>query len=296
MARSEQERRRRMAANAGDRASASLVQRLNALIYQAVTGAMAGLAVDAAGRILFNVRNINQAERVGFAVQSIYARSAPGFARTVARGLLRLFRINTAYFREAETPIELTESLENRIVKMIMKAYGYDMDTGSVISGGYLDGNLRSPGHALAISRRIADAVAGRMPLKDFQRTFRAEFNRPGSALNAEHHYNRFARDLYHEFDRMVQGEYARQLGLTHAVYSGTVKDNTRGFCERRVNNVYTEAEILSWNSQEWRGKKPGDVRINLGGYNCRHTLSWVSEETALAIARRRGKEINSFN
>lgn len=296
MARSDRERARQQAANAADRASANLIQRLNNAVFQAVADALAGLAVDAAGRILFNVRNISTAERVGFAVQSIVSRQAPGFARVIVRNLLRLFRINTGYFREAETPVELTASLEGRMVNLIMKAYGYDSQAGQVIAGGYLDANLRNPAQAQAIARRVMEAIGGRMPLKDFTRSFRQEFTRPGSALNAEHHYNRFARDLYHEFDRMVQGEYARQLGLTHAVYSGTVKDNTRPFCERRVNNVYTEEEILSWNSQEWKGKKPGDVRVQLGGYNCRHTLSWVSEQAAQAIARRRGKEIDSYN
>lgn len=296
MARSDLERQRQRAARSGDRASATLIQRLNSAIFQAVTDVLAGLLVDEAGRILFNVRNINAAEQVGFAVQSIHSRQSGSFARQVVRGLLRLFRLNTEYFQEAPTPIELTSSLENRMLNLIMKAYGYDVQAGRVIAGGYLEANLRSPGHAQAISRRIAEAVAGRMPLRDFMRTFRAEFNRPGSALNAEHHYNRFARDLYHEFDRVVQNEYATQLGLTHAVYSGTVKDNTRPFCERRVNNVYTEEEIISWNSQEWKGKKPGDVRVQLGGYNCRHTLSWVTEETALAIAKRRGKEIDTYN
>lgn len=296
MARSDAERKRQQAANAGSRASNTLLQRLNSLVFQAVTDVLAGLAVDEAGRILFNVRNIAAAERVGFAVQSIHSRSAGGFARMIVRGLLRIFRINTGYFREEPTPVELTSSLEGRMLNLIMKAYGYDVASGSVIAGGYLEANLRSPGHAQAISRRISEAIAGRLPLRDFVRTFRQEFNRPGSALNAEHHYNRFARDLYHEFDRMVQNEYAQQLGLTHVIYAGTVKDNTRPFCERRVNNIYTAEELNKWNNQQWKGKKPGPVQVNLGGYNCRHTLSWVTEETAQAIARRRGKEINEYN
>lgn len=272
------------------------MQRLNEAISQVVFDAISSLAVDEAGRILFNIRNISTAQRVGFVVQSIYNKQSAGFANRIVRSLLGIFRINTEYFQEAQSSIELTPDLENRMVSLLMKAYGYDVEARQVITGGYLEANLRNPSHAMAISQRITEAVAGRTPLRDFQRTFRADFNQPGSALNAAHHYNRFARDLYHEFDRAVQNEYAGQLGLTYAVYSGTEKDNTRPFCERRVNNVYSEDEILSWNSQDWKGKKPGDVRLVLGGYNCRHTLSWISEETANAIAKRRGKEIDTYN
>ena len=59
----------------------------------------------------------------------------------------------------------------------------------------------------------------------------------------------------------------------------------TRIFCESRVGNVYNRETILSWDDLQWQGKKPdNEILIDLGGYNCRHDLDWITYELAILI------------
>lgn len=83
-----------------------------------------------------------------------------------------------------------------------------------------------------------------------------------------------FAGDSMMQFNRDVTTMKAADIGLDHFIYYGDVIRTTREFCEERVGNIYTLAEIESWDELEWDGKS-GPPLTHCGGYNCRH--SWVA-------------------
>jgi hypothetical protein len=82
---------------------------------------------------------------------------------------------------------------------------------------------------------------------------------------------------------------YADQLGLNYAVYSGTLKDNSRQFCEDRLNLVFTRAEIAGWAKLEFSGKpKIGyDPFHDCGGHNCRHHLNFITDQIAQYLLKQ---------
>jgi hypothetical protein len=134
--------------------------------------------------------------------------------------------------------------------------------------------------------------LAAGVSIKDFKSSFRQFFVNPAGLGLVESQFNRFAHDLFQDYDREVQNQYAKVLGLTHALYSGTQIKTTRPFCDKRWGNIYTKEEIKGWNSQKWQGKRKGvPVEVQCGGYNCRHHLSWLTEE----VAKRIGN-INKYN
>jgi hypothetical protein len=97
--------------------------------------------------------------------------------------------------------------------------------------------------------------------------------------------------------DRMIARELANEIGFTHGVYAGTKMARTRDFCAARLNRIYTVKEIESWDKLQWSGKFPNHKSINdCGGFSCRHHLNFISEETALRLAKTRNKPINSYN
>lgn len=292
--RSEYQRRREQFARSSEQESGRRIAGLRARLLELLLPALLALATDDRGRLLFNVSNLSQASRVALLVEAFSRAEGFNLLRWVFSRLLGLFGLNKEYF-SAAVP-SAPESLDDRVRRLTLLRYGYDVAADRIDPGGYLAGNAQSPTHAQLVARRINEAIASRTPLREFVRAFRADFTNPASALSLDYHYQRFSRDLFQEFDRTVQAEYAQELGLTYAIYSGTVKDNTRHFCARRVNNIYNEKEIDKWNGQKWQGKKPGvDVRTAAGGYNCRHHFSWISEETARQIAEDRGG-INHYN
>ena len=88
--------------------------------------------------------------------------------------------------------------------------------------------------------------------------------------------FRRYATQLVQDSVMGFDGQFAKyraeELGLKHFKYSGTSVRDSRDFCRRNVNKVYSEDEIRRiWSTQTWQGKAQGDPFVVRGGYNCRH-------------------------
>ena len=75
----------------------------------------------------------------------------------------------------------------------------------------------------------------------------------------------------------------AKDAGIDTYLYYGNLMSSSRAFCITRAGRVFTREQINSWDKQRWKGKKPGSVFVNRGGYNCRHSFmavrkSWVKD------------------
>lgn len=79
-----------------------------------------------------------------------------------------------------------------------------------------------------------------------------------------------------------LTGEITRVLGAEDPAarfrYVGGVIANTRPFCAKHNNKVYSLQEIEEIWSGSWEGKAPGDPFSTRGGYNCRHI--WIKESS----------------
>lgn len=260
------------------------------LLATALLG-VAGYAVDRLNRSTLTIRNITNTNRVATRVVRTGNKQRPALLKFLLDALLKIFDSNKKFYSSQGA----TKSLEDAARKRILILYGYNPDTKQLISGGYLEQILNFNGIAEQIGQALNRSLASRHTLRQMQDGLRDLMGRGRRQGFAQAHFYRFTRDLYAEFDRAIKLEYKERLGFSYAIYAGTEIGTTRDFCSDRINNIYTEAEILTWNALEWQGKKPGDVRINCGGYNCRHALNWISENTALALAERRGG-INNYN
>lgn len=99
-------------------------------------------------------------------------------------------------------------------------------------------------------------------------------------------YWSRWTYDIYNQYERIGANEVRKRLGLVFARYEGGEIDTTREVCERRNRQVFHISEIEAWIDQDWEGKN--EIGYNpiydLGGYNCRHRLRWITKETAAAI------------
>lgn len=256
-------------------------------LYLAVAEIVAGMAVDKTGRLLFNIQNINKQNRVGIVIENQLRKEREGFFKTILR---RIFGILTANKRYADV-FDNTDTIDARVQRQILLAYGYDEKTQQFLPGGYLDAVMSGSYTSQNAIQQIQTAIGARTPLSDFRSQFRQDFN---ALTDAE--FRRFTFDFFQELDRRAAYEYAKQIGLNHALYAGTLVSDSRRFCVERVNRIYTEEEIAKWNDLNWQGKRPGDVRAVLGGYNCRHSLNWISAEFAQLLADESSIEINTYN
>ena len=95
----------------------------------------------------------------------------------------------------------------------------------------------------------------------------------------AGNNLRRYASQIAHDSVMQFHGQFtvskAKESGLKHYRYTGTLVRDSRPFCQNMLNKTLTEKEIRDiWNNQGWSGKSTGDPFIVRGGYRCRHT--WI--------------------
>ena len=93
----------------------------------------------------------------------------------------------------------------------------------------------------------------------------------------AGNNLRRYASQIAHDSVMQFHGQFtvakAKESGLNHYRYTGTLVRDSRPFCINMLNKTFTEKEIRDiWNNQGWQGKSTGDPFIVRGGYSCRHT------------------------
>jgi hypothetical protein len=100
----------------------------------------------------------------------------------------------------------------------------------------------------------------------------------------AGNNLRRYASQIAHDSVMQFHGQFtvakAKEAGLTHFTYTGTLVRDSREFCVGMLNRTLTEEQIREmWNRRSWQGKSTGDPFIVRGGYRCRHT--WLPTDPA---------------
>ncbi|MCB0334706.1 MAG: hypothetical protein KDD62_00330 [Bdellovibrionales bacterium] len=273
----------------------SLIKSIQTALAGVVVDVISDLVTDQDGAISTTVGNVTKQGRIGLVIKRETKRQAPRLIDRIVKGLGLITRLNRLYFRAM--PDVQPESVDERVIRKVLLRYGYDATTKQVLPGGWLDSLSDNSALEQRVGNAIRQAIAAKTPLNDFKKQFRADFTGANGLGYLEKHYETFVFDLHQQVDRQTQVEYADRLKLNHALYSGTIKDNTRPFCKARTGLVYTRDEIAGWENLNFQGKiKVGyNPFVHAGGYNCRHHLSWVSELVAIRIAKGE-KNINKYN
>ena len=102
------------------------------------------------------------------------------------------------------------------------------------------------------------------------------------AADRAGENMRKYAGQIAHDSVMQFHGQFtikkAKDSGLTHFSYTGTLVRDSRQFCQDMVGKTLTEKEIRDiWNGRSWAGKSSGDPFIVRGGYRCRHT--WIPSD-----------------
>lgn len=98
--------------------------------------------------------------------------------------------------------------------------------------------------------------------------------------------------------DRTINTRISASLELNYAIYQGGEMRTTRAFCEERNNKVFSREEIARFGtsadqyggySNKSQGEFQGKPKVynpftDVGGYNCRHTYDWISDELAVIL------------
>ena len=270
----------------------NLIRKVQGEMFVDLEAELDALQLDDAGRIRYTVSNMALIRRIELKVRQVAAKGRQGLLSWIVDRALEIFGLNRLYFRIAAPAI--TEQVEDRVERLVMLRLGYDTQKRKIVAGGWLDTAFDVGGIARSVAQDMARAIAAKMALKAFRKQFRDAFVNMKGHGYVERHWKTVSFDLMQQVDREAQNQFAETLALPVALYSGTVKETTRPFCLERVHQYYTRAEIVGWDKEQWAGKfRVGhNSLVHCGGYNCRHHLSWVSQE----LVEVKKIEVNQYN
>lgn len=268
------------------------VKRSQTALFERIATLLDRLETDS-GRIVSNAANTALQGDVSSAITVSQNGLMGQLLPWLIRNVRRLVSLNGDYYA---TRNEVGQSVRDVAVRQVLLSLGYDNQTRQILSGTYLE-NLTGNSIKRQVLSRVSAAVAGRSTISSFRTAFRKDFIGGKGLGLVEKEFALLSRNLFAQVDRTASLTYAEELDLTHAIYAGTVKNNTRNFCKDRVNRIYTVEEVRSWDNLDWRGKIQGAPTLQvLGGYACRHQLRYITKELAETLAKRRGSPINSYN
>jgi len=270
--------------NEFEKALRDIARAVQAEILRGLLTLTAEYVFDTKKRLAFSVANIRRGRTASVLINSALAQSRPNFLQRIIAAFLRLVEKNTEYFAAQG----LTAESEGDAIDKILLLYGYNRQTGEVVPDSYLDATLNTTQVAQRVGRALTTSLTSKETLNQMRRRLRSILSPNDGEL--VRHIDRYSGDLFAAFDQSIHDEQAERLGLTLSVYAGTAVDDTRPFCLSRLNRVYTNDEIASWNRSDWKGKnKTLPVEIANGGYRCRHKRNFVSDQVGAAIAKQRG-------
>ena len=119
-----------------------------------------------------------------------------------------------------------------------------------------------------------------RSQVEDAVRKLHTQYASDRAGNNLRRYASQIAHDSVMQFHGQFTVAKAKEAGLTHFTYTGTLVRDSREFCVSMLNKTLTEEQIRDmWNNRSWQGKSTGDPFIVRGGYRCRHT--WIPTDPA---------------
>jgi hypothetical protein len=217
----------------------------------------------------------------------------------------------------------LTETIGAKFVKIIKDtAIKTDLRVGlkggKMILNGFMDKMIQSSSVGMDLSNFMSKSITGQIPTKDFITGFTdlmkgvpREIIKDGKTViiqegRLEKEYKRYAYDLYQQYDRSYNTSLADEFGMNYFLYQGGLIEDSRDFCVCHNNKVWSREEAADWDTwKPYMGDYPEGYEIkqkniyeipsylgypgyqpliDAGGYRCRHSISFISDELALDL------------
>jgi len=145
----------------------------------------------------------------------------------------------------------------------------------SHINGVYKKSNSREINELVDFINEFKFDASKTKAVEEAVKKLQTEYGADRAGNNLRKYAGQIAHDSVMQFHGQFTVSKAKEAGLTHYRYTGTLVRDSRPFCQSMLNKVLTEQEIRDiWNNQGWAGKSTGDPFIVRGGYRCRHT--WI--------------------
>jgi hypothetical protein len=165
------------------------------------------------------------------------------------------------------------------------------LDGGKLQRGGFLQSFFDSNTIGTELKQMTSKAVTSNMDMKDYTKLLKDKITgTPEYIGGLERQFQRYAYDLYQQYDAAYNLTLGNEFGFNYFIYQGGLVKDSREFCVEHNNKVYSIKEAQDWAT--WVSPTTGEVPsylgypgydplIDRGGYNCRHALGWIADSIA---------------
>lgn len=227
-------------------------------------------------------------------------------------------QLENAYFGVAIVG-NMTERID-KVIDLVAKKTNLRLgiDGGKMVRGGFLESFFTDQTMATNVKNYISKSITGQVDTKVFIKGLteliegvKREVYVNGKKIITQtgmldRQYQRFAFDTYQQYDRAYASSIAKEFGMTYFIYQNGLIDDSRDFCVCHDGLVWSVAESETWTEwvpadgdypegyeikQKDLYKHPGYMDypgyqplVDAGGYNCRHSFGYVSDELAYRL------------
>ena len=243
-----------------------------------------GLKLDN-GKLVFTTGNIGKLQELSNLLNKVAGLEGEKLMKWFVDQTNKNADLNLKYFNTVVPDKKpLAQKAYKSAIERILSAFGYDGK--NFIKNGFLFDLTMTGDPIRKIKAEAIKAISSGQSYKDFAGNINNYIGGNKAANRAgviESHFRTNAYDTFQQVDRQIGNQMSDSLGLNYAMYAGGIMDTTREFCIKKVGKVFSRKEIQSWENESWEGKPKSGYNpfTDLGGYNCTHTLDWISDGMA---------------
>ncbi len=275
---------------------ATEAKRIEAGLWRELLPLIQDLEVDSSGNIIQSDNNIR---RIAGIIEGFNTLLAGKEYQDAVRNFLGTIDKNVELTDEIAKNIEkgFIPSQTNKNLLRLIKLNALDNLIGS---------GIRST-VSLPFAQQLIANVAARAPLREAVKSLRliveGDKNTDGR-LSA--HIKTTSTTAQSVADRSYSTAVYEELQVQWFRYIGGEIKTTRPFCEHRLDEIFHRKEIEAWGNGQnaggiddikkgtWSGRIEGtdsrSIFVNLGGWNCRHSLVPIPETRVPETVRQRAK------
>ena len=253
------------------------------------------------GIILNTPKNIQIITRVDAVLNDMGKSKYPNLLNTLQTGFNKLNLINDAYFVGMMGATAMTKKATD-YAKLVMRARIGVKETGEMIKDGWMASLIQDTTVLKGVKNIVFKAVIAQSKfsdtLKNLQQYIQGTSEADGSYVK---YMKNSLYDAFQQHDRAYSQSIATTLELKYFLYEGGLVKDSRDFCREHNGHVYSTEDAKGWSKwvpadsihisdfkqkdeysiPSYLGYPDYNPLIDLGGYNCRHFLSYISEGMA---------------
>lgn len=250
------------------------------------------LDTDGEGRIKATAANYTTTTQIDRIIKKKIQPKLDKVGDLIITGVGKTERAASSYIVAAKPNAKLNP---NATRKAIYNALGYSVTKKAIVEGGPLQSALNGFAMGNLVKRSIHQAIAGTVAKETLARVLKESILEKSLIKRQVEQY---VSEPFEKADRMASKKYAEQAGLKYMIYQGGLVRDSRDFCIARDGMAFTTEEVGKFGtpedkfggytnkgSGEFQGKPPNyDPFRDLGGYNCRHHLNYISRDLFLEL------------